>query len=73
MTGMPLPEDPGMPPPAATGTAGNGTARKPLTPGPQTPARPLPNRARRDTLAGPAQGQAGPGRTVTATAEDPSA
>ena len=27
MTGMPLPEDPGMPPPAATGTAGNGTAR----------------------------------------------
>ena len=26
-----------------------------------------------DTLAGPAQGRAGPGRTVTATAEDPSA
>ena len=62
MTGMPLPEDPGMPPPAATGTAGNGTARKSLTPGRQSPCSPPP-KSRPEGY--PRRPGAGPGRTRT--------
>jgi hypothetical protein len=60
MTGMPPPEDPGMPPPAATGTAGRGTARKPLTPGPQTPCSGPPKSCPEGY---PRRPGAGPGRT----------
>ena len=42
MTGIPPAADPGMPPPAATGTTGSGAARKPLTPRGQTPCSPPP-------------------------------
>jgi hypothetical protein len=62
MTGMPSPEDPGMPPPAATGTAGRGTARKPLTRRQQTPCSPPP-KSRLEAY--PRRPGAGPGRTRT--------
>ena len=42
MTGMPPEADSGMPPPAATGAAGSGAARKSLTPRGQTPCSPPP-------------------------------
>ena len=45
-----------------------------LPAGHKSPAHTLPNRAAQRTIAGPVQGRAAPtGRTVTATAEDPSA
>ena len=57
MTGMPLPEDPGMPPPA---TVGNGPARKPLTGRRQSPSSPPP-KSRPEGY--PRRPGAGPGRT----------
>ena len=57
MTGMPSPEDPGMPPPA---TVGNGPARKPLTGRRQSPSSPPP-KSRPEGY--PRRPGAGPGRT----------
>jgi len=62
MTGMPSPEDPGMPLPAATGTAGQSTARKALTRRLQTPCSPPP-KSRPEAY--PRRPGAGPGRTRT--------
>ena len=62
MTGMPTPADPGMPTPAATGTAGSGTARKPLTGKLQKPCSPPP-KSRPEAY--PRRPGAGPGRTRT--------
>ena len=60
MTGMPPGVGPGMPPPAATGTTGSGSARKPLTPRGQTPCSPPP-KTRPEGY--PRRPGAGPGRT----------
>lgn len=62
MTGMPSPADPGMPTPAATGTADRGTARKPLTLRQQTPCSPPPKSC---PEAYPRRPGAGPGCTRT--------
>ncbi len=67
MTGMPPPEDPGMPPTPPTGTAGSRTVRKPLTPGPQTPCSPPP-KSRPEGY--PRRPGAGPGRTRAHRHED---
>ena len=62
MIGMPSPADPGMPTPAATGTVGSGTARKPLTGKLQKPCSPPP-KSRPEAY--PRSPGAGPGRTRT--------
>ena len=59
MTGMPPGVDPGMPPPAATGTTGSGSARKPLTPRGQTPCSPPP-KTRPEAIPSQARSRAGP-------------
>jgi len=60
MTGMPPPGDPGMPRRAETGTTGSAAARKPLTPGRQTPSS-GPPKTRPEGY--PRRPGAGPGRT----------
>jgi hypothetical protein len=62
MTVMPSPADPGMPSAAATGAAGNDTARKTLTDRRQKPCSPPPKSR---PGAYPRRPGAGPGRTRT--------
>ena len=62
MIGMPPTADPCMPPPAATGTTGSGTARKLLTGRLQSPCSPPP-KSRPEGY--PRRPGAGPGRTRT--------
>lgn len=60
MTGMPSPDDSGMPPADPTGTVGNSAARNPLTSKPQNPCSPPP-KTRPEGY--PRRPGTGPGRT----------